>query len=158
MTADPSKKEKTKGLSDQIHELAQRVDDLEETLRRMTDPLSQATRLIERYIRLVTFILGSGTGASDILFPEIRDPIEREIMFILLRMRYGNISQITQELRRARGKASRSVVRKKLISLLNRGFIIFDEGVRGYSYSEKTRARVLSLLAFTDEGGASGDL
>lgn len=134
-------------LRNQVRELSERIDTLERALRGVAEPIASATKLTERYVRFVATLLGSNGGSTPWLFPEVKDPLDRDILLVLLRIRSGNVSQITRALRDARGRASRSIVRTRLSKLEERDLATFDGSLRAYVLSDDARGRLFSLLA-----------
>ena len=147
MAARGPKNGKDDDLQRRVSELSERIEALESALRQVTEPIASATRLTERYVRFVGSLLGSGSGSGDLVFPGVKDPMDRDILFVLLRIRAGNLSQITRALRDTRGKASRGVVRDRIMKLEGRELVSYDDALKAYTLSDGARSRFISLLA-----------
>ena len=86
-------------------------------------PLAAMEEISHRYLRLASMLVEHGGLSPDTLFPEVKDPISRDIIASLMRLREANISRLTDELRSRRGKASRRIVRARLADLEKRGYV-----------------------------------
>jgi DNA-binding transcriptional ArsR family regulator len=142
----PKNRNSKEDLEKQVRELSGRIDALERALRGVTEPIVSATRFAERYVRFVGSLLGSDDGSSSLLFPGVKDPMDKDILFVLLRIRSGNVSQITRALRDARGRASRSIVRARLSKLEEQDMVSFDGSLKAYTLSDDAKGRLFSLL------------
>lgn len=107
----------------QIEELAARLDRLESAMAAALRPLQAMEDLSHRYLRLASMLVEHGGLSPDTLFPELKDPIARDILAALMRLREANISRLTDELRARRGKASRRIVRARLVELEQKGYV-----------------------------------
>ncbi len=139
------------------------VDDLEKRVRRVEDLLSRyleneylryIRHILASYLRLINIYMEYGKISPSIIFPEIKDPISREIIEILFS--YGNLntSQITEELKKSRGKASRRIVREKLNNLVEAGIVECEEkkNEKIYSISEYAVKKWLKVLGINIKG------
>ena len=115
--------------SSSLEELNERIGRLESALTAALRPLEAMGDLGQRYLRLASMLVEHGGLSPDTLFPEVRDPISRDILSALMRLREANISRLTDELRTRRGKASRRIVRARLAGLERQGFV--ETGTRG---------------------------
>ncbi|USS39824.1 ArsR family transcriptional regulator [Thermococcus aggregans] len=118
-----------KKLSEEVKTLRKALDDL------MTS-FEMVSRLADNYLRLINIYAQYGGLGIDVVVPEIRnDPIAREIVRILFDLKVANISQITQELKRRRGKASRNTVRERIHYLLDLNVVEEVDGDKGKAYT-----------------------
>jgi len=101
-------------LAAEIKELQKRIAELEQMLASIMKPLSDARSTTERYLRLAGLLLDHGGLTPDLILPEVKDPIERDIVRVLLERQNQNISQITELVKTRRGTASRRIIRKRL--------------------------------------------
>ena len=107
---------------EQIQELSTRLDRLERAMSAALRPLAAMEEISHRYLRLASMLVEHGGLSPDTLFPEVKDPISRDIIASLMRLREANISRLTDELRSRRGKASRRIVRTRLAGLEQHGY------------------------------------
>ena len=114
----------------QIKSLSEKMESLEESMRKVTTPYSQLLEYIERfhkisssYFRLIDLYQRYGEISPDLLMPEVKDPISKEIVRILFERDGQNISQITDRLKSRRGSASRRIVRERLKTLRELGIV-----------------------------------
>jgi DNA-binding transcriptional ArsR family regulator len=115
---------------DKIEELTQRIKQLEETLseiiqpyRELVDRLSHFQNLVTQYFQLLNIYRKFGMISIDVILPEVKDEISKEILRILAEKQGLNVSQITAELRMRRGTASRRIVSGRLQTLISRGYV-----------------------------------
>ena len=113
-----------------IRELSEKMEKLEETIREMSAPYSQALGYIEKfqdiskgYFRLLELYERYGAISPEVLLPGLKDPISIEIIKILFDAKERNISEITRELKNRRGTASRRIVRERLQILEKKGAV-----------------------------------
>ncbi|RLG49352.1 MAG: hypothetical protein DRN96_09740 [Thermoproteota archaeon] len=122
-----------------LDELARRVERIEELIEEAgvaeaAEALRLVKALISRYAQLVE-IIGAVREATE--HPAVRrSDMSRHIVDILGRLGPMNISQLTAQLRRERGTASRRIVAKKLRELEEAGLVERLEGgkARGKVY------------------------
>ncbi|HOL08218.1 MAG TPA: hypothetical protein PKX44_08075, partial [Methanomassiliicoccaceae archaeon] len=62
--------------------------------------------------------------------PQVKDPMSREIIRILMDRPGMNISQVTEELRARTGSSSRRIVRGRLENLVKAGLLVESRGRR----------------------------
>jgi len=67
--------------------------------------------------------LDHGGLTPDVIFPDLKDPISKEIIRVLLERPAQNVSQITDLVKSKRGSASRRIIRKKLTDLEQRNIV-----------------------------------
>ena len=126
-------------LTEEIRTLNKRIDELESMIRVLLKPLQNVGKTTANYLRLVNLLLEHGGLTPDMILPEIKDPIEKTIIQVLTKKPDQNISQITEMVRNKRGKASRRIIREKLIQLEEKNIVS--------SYPSGSRA----LYHLTDE-------
>ena len=124
-----------------IDELNERIANLEAALRQVTRPyielvdqLGQFQRIVQKYFRLLDLYQRHGIIAIDVILPQLRDPISKEIMRILLELPGQNISQVAEELRVRTGSSSRRIVRGRLDELVKEGLIVEERGKKSSSF------------------------
>ena len=117
-------------LSEQIKELQDRIAELEEMLSSVMAPLKEMTAVSQNYVRLLNLALSHGGLSVDMLVPEIKDSISREIIKALVDKKGRNISQITEAVRSARGSASRRIIRDRLKELEELGVVRKDRDAK----------------------------
>jgi cell division septum initiation protein DivIVA len=104
-------------LPKQIKELNKRIAELESMMAQLVAPVREMQRSTQNYFRLVNLALKHGGLSPEMLLPEVKDPISRDIVKVLLKRNDLNITQIADALRDERGSASRRIVRDKLKGL-----------------------------------------
>ena len=141
-----------------IEELTERIAQLEETIRQVSVPYSQlAAQLatfqdtVGKYFRLMDLYQRYGVVSIDTIVPEVKDPISRDILRILLDRPGLNISQLTDELKGRRGSSSRRIVRDKLKELAEMKLVVEEAGrnERSYRLSEDVVKRWSQVLGLT---------
>lgn len=141
-----------------IEELSQRISSLEAALREVTRPyaqlveqLGQFQAVVNKYFRLLDICQRHGAISVDTIFPEVKDPMSREIMRILMDLPGLNISQVSEELRARVGSSSRRTVRSRLADLASQGLIV-EEGstkARTFHVSEKVIRKWSEVLGLS---------
>jgi len=130
----------------EIKELSEKIDRLEETLSKISKPYSdivgymnQFQSISKGYFRLLDLYDKHGSLSPEIIIPGLKDPISKDIVVILFNKKEQNISQITEELKKRRGTASRRIVRERLKALEEENVVVCEEGskTRKYSISEE---------------------
>lgn len=86
-------------------------------MAQLLTPVQEMQKSAQKYLRLVDLALRHGGISPEMLLPEVKDPISKDIIKVLVDKNGQNISQITESLRARRGSASRRVVREKLKAL-----------------------------------------
>jgi len=133
------------------------VDDIEKRLERVEELLSRyldneylqyVRHILASYLRLINIYMEYGKISPSIIFPEVKDPISREIIEILFSCGELNTSRIEEELRKSRGKASRRIVRDRLNRLVELGMVECEErkNEKVYSISEYAIKKWLKVL------------
>lgn len=141
-----------------IEELSQRIEELEATLKKVAEPYSELVRqlslfqdTVQKYFRLMDLYQKHGVVSIDTILPQVKDPISREIMRILLDKPGLNISEITEELRARRGSSSRRIVRDRLGELLAGGLVKerSDRKEKTYEISEEVVRKWSQVLGLS---------
>lgn len=120
---------------DRIEELTQRIAELEDALRQVTRPyteladqLGRFQGMVQRYFQLMDLYQKHGVISVEVILPQVKDPISKEVLRILLDHPGYNISEVTEELRVRTGSASRRIVRQRLASLTEQGLVHEEKG------------------------------
>ncbi len=110
-------------------ELRRRIEKIEELLNRYfeTEYMRYTRRILSTYLQLIDIYIEHGRISPSVIFPNVKDPISREILETVFYYGKLNTSRITEELRKTRGKASRRIVREKLEKLVEMGLIECEE-------------------------------
>jgi DNA-binding HxlR family transcriptional regulator len=124
-----------------IEELTQKVEDLEEALREVARPyaelveqLSRFQETVQKYFRLMDLYQRYGSISIETVLPEVKDPISKDIVRVLLDKPGSNISEITEELRARRGSSSRRIVRDRLAEMGEKGIVVERTGPKEKTY------------------------
>jgi DNA-binding transcriptional ArsR family regulator len=112
-----------KDLTDEVKELNKRISDLEKMLTVLMKPFNDIRKTTESYMRLAGLLLDHGGLTPDLILPELKDPISKEIVRVLLERPEQNVSQITDLVKSRRGTASRRIIREKLVDLEKKNII-----------------------------------
>jgi DNA-binding transcriptional ArsR family regulator len=125
-----------------IEELTERISSLEESLREVTKPYAQLVEqlgqfqgVVQKYFRLLDLYQRHGVISVDVILPQVKDPMSKEIMRILMDRPGLNITQVTEELRARTGSSSRRIVRERLNSLVRDGMLNEEKGKKASAYS-----------------------
>lgn len=137
-------------LANEIKELQKRISELEKMLASLVKPLTDARSTTERYLRLAGLLLDHGGLTPDLILPEVKDPIEKDIVRVLLERQNQNVSQITELVKTKRGTASRRIIRNHLQTLEEKHIIQKQQqGSRTvYSLTSEVIAKWSQLLGF----------
>jgi cell division septum initiation protein DivIVA len=127
-----------KDLASEIKELNKRIDELETMLSTLIKPLNDARKTTQNYLRLAGLLLDHGGLTPDLILPELKDAISRDIVRVLLERNEQNISQITELVKTKRGSASRRIIRKKLQELEQINIVQKQQKASRYVYSLTT--------------------
>jgi DNA-binding transcriptional ArsR family regulator len=124
-----------------IEELTDRISSLEDALRDVTRPYAQLVEqlgqfqgIVQKYFRLLDLYQKHGVISVDVILPQVKDPMSREIMRILMDKPGLNITQVAEELRTRTGSSSRRIVRERLSSLVKEGLLIEEKGRKISTY------------------------
>jgi DNA-binding HxlR family transcriptional regulator len=151
-------------LRKEIKELSEKMERLENTIKEISTPYSQVLGYLERfqdisksYFKLLELYERHGAVSPEILLPGLKDPISVEIIKILFDARERNISEITRELKKRRGTASRRIVRERLQILEEKGAIhcVTTGKSKKYCVSQALLDRWSQVLAFPKYEGHS---
>ena len=139
-----------KDLAEEVKELNKRISELEKLLSTIITPLQNAGKVTQNYIKLISILLDKGGLTPDIILPDIKDSISKDVVRALLERPNQNISQIEELIRSKRGTASRRIIREKLQYLEVKNII--QKQLKGklyvYSLSESVIKKWSQLLGF----------
>lgn len=141
-------------------ELAKRIAELEESIGKIREGYGELGQYLGvlreisgRYFRLMELYARHGAISADMAVPEVKDPISKEIIRILVEKSDKgspglNLSEITRELKVRRGTASRRIVRERVSELVGLGIVTKKEEGRQslYEVSEGLIERWYRLL------------
>ncbi len=154
--AEDEEDAENEALREEIHELGEKVAELEEALRTATRPISDLmsqlegmNRLAGNYFRLLELYHKKGSISPEAVVPEVKDPISIEVIKVLFEQSDLNVSELTDRLRDRRGSASRTIVRERLQQLLDGGIVVARDGPNGvtrYAISEDVSDRWYRML------------
>ncbi|EMR75186.1 hypothetical protein MBGDF03_00295 [Thermoplasmatales archaeon SCGC AB-540-F20] len=125
----------SKDLTDEIKELNKRISELERMLSLLIQPFQKVQDTTSNYLKILQLSLEHGGLTPDLILPEVKDPISKEIVRALLDRSEQNISQITELVRSKRGTASRRIVREKVNELTEKNIIQKKQKRSLYVYS-----------------------
>lgn len=124
-----------------IEELTERIASLEASLREVTRPYAQLVEqlgqfqgVVQKYFRLLDLYQKHGVISVDVILPQVKDPMSREIMRILMDQPGLNISQISDQLRSRTGSSSRRIVRERLLELVEQDLLVEEKGTKAKTY------------------------
>ena len=86
----------SKDLAEEVKELNKRISELEKMISILVKPLQNVSKTTQNYLRITSLLLDHGGLTPDMILPEVKDPISREIVRVLLEKSDQNISQITR--------------------------------------------------------------
>jgi len=140
----------SKNLAEEVKELNKRISELEKMLSILVKPLQNVSKTTQNYLRITALLLDHGGLTPDMILPEIKDTISREIVRVLLEKSDQNISQITELVRSKRGTASRRIIRDRLQELEEKNIVQkLQKGSRyTYSLTEKVIKKWSQMLGF----------
>jgi len=124
-----------KDLAEEVKELTKRISELEKMLSVLLKPLSDVQKTTQNYMKLAGLLLDHGGLTPDAILPEVKDPISKDIVRVLLERPEQNISQITDLVKSKRGTASRRIIREKLHDLESKHIIQKQQHGSRYVYS-----------------------
>ena len=139
-----------KNLEKQVKELNKRISELERMLSLALKPLSDVSKTTQNYLKLTSIIMEHGGLTPDMILPEIKDHISREIVRALLERPDQNISQITELVRSKRGSASRRIIRDRIKDLEEKEIIAkkFKGKIYVYYLTNKVLKKWSQMLGF----------
>jgi DNA-binding transcriptional ArsR family regulator len=141
-----------------IEELTRKVEELEEAVRLVARPYSELAEQLDRfqgtvrsYFRLLDLYQKHGAISIEVILPEVKDPISKDIMRLLTEKSGLNISEITDELKARRGTSSRRIVRDRLEELSKLGLVVEKQtkGERTYEIAEHVLRKWSEVLGLT---------
>ena len=139
-----------KNLEQEVKELNKRISELEKMLSVIIKPLRDVSRTTQNYMRITGLLLDHGGLTPDMILPEVKDNISREIVRVLLDKSEQNISQITELVRSKRGTASRRIIRDRVKDLEEKEII--QKKLKGsrnvYSLTEKVIKKWSKMIGF----------
>jgi len=135
-------------LSEEIKKLNTRIGELEGAIKKLVEPFQRAQDTARNYYRLVQILAEQGGLTPDAILPDVKDPISKEIVRILLDGRGQNVSRITERIRSVRGTASRRIVRDKLKGLVDKDIVVVSPSgsIKTYSLSQEVLDKWSHLL------------
>ena len=140
----------TKDLKKEVQELNKRISELEKMLSEVMSPLREASRATRNYLKITGLILEHGGLTPDMILPEVKDNISREIVRVLLDRQNQNVSEITELVRSKRGTASRRIIRERLKELEEKSII--KKQMKGklyvYNLTDKVIKKWSQMLGF----------
>ena len=140
----------TKDLNKEIKELNKRINDLEKMLSEVISPLRDVSKTTQKYLKITSLILEHGGLTPDMILPEIKDHISKEIVRVLIDHQDQNISEITELVRSKRGTASRRIIRQRLKELEEKDMV--KKQIKGkiyvYSLTNKVIRKWSQILGF----------
>ena len=140
-----------KDLTGEVKELNKRINDLEKMLSVLMKPFNDIRKTTESYMRLAGLLLDHGGLTPDLILPELKDPISKDIVRVCLERPEQNVSQITDLVKSRRGTASRRIIREKLVDLEKKNIIQKQQrGSRSvYSLTTEVIKKWTQLLGLT---------
>ena len=128
-------------LEKQIKSLHEKMGNLEDAMSKVSEPYSQLLEYMDRfqkisssYFRMLGLYQRHGAISPDLLIPNVKDSISRDIVKALFERDGQNISQITEKLKDMRGTASRRIVRERLKGLEGKGVVRSKGSPRSKEY------------------------
>ena len=139
-----------KDLADEVKELNKRISELEKMLSTLIKPLQDASGVTQNYMRIIGLLLDRGGLTPDMILLDVKDPISKDIVRVLLERPEQNISHITELVRSKRGTASRRIIREKLQYLNEKNIV--QKSQKGsllvYSLTEEVVKKWSQMLGF----------
>lgn len=125
----------SKDLTNEVKELNKRIAELEKMISVLVRPLQRAQTTTSNYLKVIQLLLENGGLTPDLILPEVKDSISKEIVRVLLDRNGQNVSQITELVRSKRGTASRRIVREKINELTKKNVICKQQKGALFIYS-----------------------
>ena len=140
----------SKDLKEEVKELNKRISELEKMINMLVQPVRDISKTTNKYLRLTGILLDNGGLTPDLILPEIKDPISKEIVRVLLSRSDQNISQITELVRNRRGSASRRIIREKIKELEGKNIVQKHKkgAIDVYCITEKVIKKWSQMLGF----------
>jgi len=130
-----------KDLEKEVKELNKRISQLEKMLSAALKPLRDVSKTTQNYLKLTGLLMEHGGLTPDMILPEIKDDISREIVRVLMDRPDQNISQITELVRSKRGTASRRIIRERIKDLVEKNII--KKHLKGKTHVYKITDKVI---------------
>ena len=124
-----------KDFTDEVKELNKRISDLEKMLSVLMKPFNDIRKTTESYMRLAGLLLDHGGLTPDLILPDLKDPISKDIVRVLLERPEQNVSQITDLVKSRRGIGLRRIIREKLVDLEKKNIIQKQQRGSRFVYS-----------------------
>ena len=139
-----------KDLAEEVKELNKRISELEKMLSTVIAPLQDVNKVTQNYMRLIGILIDRGGLTPDMILPDVKDPISKDIVRVLLERPNQNISQIADLVKSKRGTASRRIIREKLQHLEEKNIIQKHQkgSLHVYNLDEKVIKKWSQLLGF----------
>ncbi len=140
----------SKDLAKEVKELNKRISELEKMLSTLTKPLQKVSKTTQNYLRLTGLLLDHGGLTPDMILPEIKDPISKEIVRVMIERSDQNISEITELVRTKRGTASRRIIRDRIKDLEEKNIVKKSQKGSRYVYNltDKVIKKWSQMLGF----------
>ena len=140
----------SKDLKEEVKELNKRISELEKMINMLVQPIRDVSETTNKYLRLTGILLDNGGLTPDLLLPEVKDPISKEIVRVLLSRSDQNISQITELVRSKRGSASRRIIRERIKELEEKNIVQKHKkgAIDVYCITEKVIKKWSQMLGF----------
>ena len=139
-----------KDLTKEVKELNKRITELEKMISVLIKPLREVGQTTQNYLKITRLLLDHGGLTPDVIIPEIKDNISREIVRALMKRSDQNISQITELVKSKRGTASRRIIRERLKELEKNEIV--EKELKGklyvYRLTEKVIKKWSKMLGF----------
>ena len=134
----------------EVKKLNKRISELEKMLSQAIKPLKQVSDTTQKYLKITSIVFEHGGLTPDMILPELKDHISREIVRVLLKSPDQNISEITELVRSKKGTASRRIIRERLKELEEKNIV--KKQIKGklyvYSLTDKVIKKWSQMLGF----------
>ena len=139
-----------KDLAKEVKELNKRINELEKMISSLITPLQDAGKITQNYMKIINLLITRGGLTPDMILTDVKDPISRDIVRVLLERPDQNISQITELVRSKRGTASRRIIREKLRELEEKNIVKKHQkgSIYKYSLTEEVIKKWSQMLGF----------
>jgi DNA-binding transcriptional ArsR family regulator len=130
-----------KDLAKEVKELNKRITELEKMISILIEPLRDVGQTTQNYLKITRLLLEHGGLTPDVVIPEIKDDISRDIVRSLMERSDQNISQITELVKSKRGTASRRIIRERLKELEKKEIV--EKELKGKLYIYRLTTNVI---------------
>jgi len=130
-----------KDLAKEVKELTKRINELEKMISTLIKPIQNVGNTTRNYLKITQILLENGGLTPDMIIPEIKDEISREIVRALMKKSDQNISQITELVKSKRGSGSRRIIRERLKKLEKQEIV--EKNQKGSLYVYKLTDKVI---------------